>query len=108
MIAVHAGPETLSPFLGLGFGDGGVEGDIDSVDRGRMCGWEEVGEGGLKGGEGEGGGWGDEEVEGWFVGWGVDGAEMRGEGGGFDEAAKVGEMGGCLCRRVMVVLVVSD
>ena len=61
----------------------------------------ECGEGEVRGGR-------DEEVEGWFIGWGVDGAEMRGEGGGFDEAAEVGEVGGCLCRRVMVILVVSD
>lgn len=97
MVPVHAGPETASPFLGLGFGDGGVEGDIDFVDCGWMCGWEEVRKGGLERGEGEGGDGRDEEVEGWFVGWGVDGVEMRGEGGGFDEAAEVGEVGGWLC-----------
>lgn len=62
----------------------------------------------MEGGEGEGGDGRDEEVEGWFVGWGVDGVEMRWEGGGFDEAAEVGEVGRCLCRRVIVILVVSD
>lgn len=62
----------------------------------------------MEGGEGEGGDGRDEEVEGWFIGWRVDGGEMRGEGGGFDEPAEVGEVGGCLCRRVMVILLVSD